>query len=617
MLYNGGMKLFGCSARSWGVFFLLASFAGCSVDQVVHEGRPCESDEQCAGGTLCDPTSKTCQRPGAGDAGQDLPATDGKASTPDKRPPDQEPAPDQLVAPDGGCPKGTVRCGAVCADLKTNPKHCGKCNSGCPPLEGATCINGLCHCGKGPICSKGLTCVNKLCRCVPGVMCKGCCDGDVCRGTLSASKCGAGGEKCASCVDTNPCTLDSCSAAGKCVHANKTSSCDDKDPCTINDKCLSGKCKGQVKNCSDGLTCTSDSCGKAGCLSKVNPGYCAINKACYVSGAKHPASSCLSCVPSASTSSWTAAKGCVSTLAGTGTSGCKNGLASTATLNGPFGVAVDAAGRVYVTEVSNHVVRTIYKGQVSVLAGTCKKSGSADGPAATATFNNPYDVVVDTAGNVYVADNGNHRIRKISGGKVTTYAGSSKGFADGSALSAKFDSPQSLVITPSGILYVLDTVNNRVRKISGGKVTTYAGSGASGSVDGARLSATFSWPHSMAMDSLGNLYVSETYWIRKVTSTQVSTLIKPTAGCSGLHSIQGLAAASPSKLYIGDYGGQRIRVYASGVLSTLTGQCQVKGSTDGLLSKALFNMPADLFLAGGKLYVADYINHKIRIISLP
>ena len=596
---------------------------GCSVESPSHEGRPCETDEQCGGGTRCDPTSKTCRTPGAAEAGADLPVQkDGKPPGPDMLLPDTR-SPDQLKVPDAGCPSGYTQCGSVCVDLDRDPKHCGACNNACPKAEGDTCIGSKCHCGKGPVCTNGLTCVAKICRCVAGGLCKGCCDGDVCRQppTLTALKCGAGGNKCFSCLDKNPCTADTCSPTGKCTYPFKPGvACDDKDACTSNDKCTAGKCAGTKKSCSDGLSCTSDSCDKlkGGCLNKVQPNYCAINKVCYKSGAKPTSSSCLSCVPFQSPSSWTAAKGCVATLAGTGQMGCVNGLASTASFFGPLGMAVDASGRIYVAETSNHVIRTIYKGKVSMFAGTCKKSGSADGPAATATFKGPQDVAVDSAGNVYVADEGNYRVRKISGGKVTTVAGSVKGFANGFGKMAKFSSIQGIVSTPSGTLFVVDTTNNRVRRIvAGGAVSTYAGSGASGSKDGPLLQATFNWPHTISMDSAGNLYLGEVYWIRKISSTKVSTLIKPTAGCAGLGSVQGTVPDKLGKLYIADYQNHRIRVYAGGSLTTLTGTCGTKGSTNGLLSKALFNYPNGLVLWGGKLYVSDYMNHRIRVITLP
>ena len=613
--------------------------AGCSVDKVVYEGRPCETDDHCSGGTTCDLASKTCTRPGAADAGKDLvaaveagkdgkPPAPDKLKTPDARLPDQLKVPDlkvpdQLKVPDAGCPKGYTKCGLVCANLQTDLKHCGKCNNACPGGAADACAGGTCRCGTGGSCTKGLTCVAKICRCVAGALCNGCCDGDVCRGlgSQSATKCGAGGTKCLSCLDNNPCTNDNCSAAGACVHTNNSgSSCNDNDPCTTNDKCQLGKCKGQTQNCNDGLSCTADACDKSkgGCINKVLTGYCAINKACYKSGALHPSMSCLRCLPSESPASWTAAKGCVSTLAGSGQTGCTNGLASAASFNGPTGMAVDASGRIYVAEISNNIIRTIYKGQVSTLAGVCKKSGSADGPAASATFNGPQGVAVDSAGNVYVADNGNYRIRKISGGKVTTFAGSSKGYAEGAALSAKFSSPQDLVSTSSGTLYVVDTTNNRIRRISGGKVSTLAGSGTYGSKDGSLLKASFMWPHTISMDSAGTLYVGESYYVRKISGSQVTTLVKPTAGCVGLSNVQGTAAtAKLGKVYIADYSGHRIRVYSLGKLSTLTGTCQTKGSTDGPLSKALFNYPNGLVLRAGKLYVSDYQNHRIRVIVLP
>lgn len=561
----------------------------CSVETITYEGRPCATNADCGDGTTCDPASKTCAQPRATDGSAvDRPAPGLDKARPDARrdakaKPDLKPWPDtratdQKVAPDGGC-------------------------------------------GGGKPCGAGLDCVAQTCKCVASGSCKGCCDGNLCRALGSAqsvSKCGAGGAKCASCVDQNLCTSDACLSTGKCQQSYNSASCNDGNACTTNDKCAAGSCKGSSISCNDGISCTSDGCDtKVGCTYKLQPGSCLINKTCYQGGTKHPSATCLQCLPAVSKTSWTPAPGCVTTLAGTGQYGCTDGLASKASFYGPLGLAVDSAGTVYVAENSNSVIRMIKGGVVSVLAGACKQTGSADGPAASARFNSPQDVAVDSSGAVYVADNGNNRIRKIYGGKVTTLAGGAKGYANGVGTSARFDSPQSLVSTPSGTLFVVDTINNRVRKIVGNKVTTLAGSGSFGNKDGPLLQASFSWPHGMAMDATGQLFIVEANRVRKISGSVVSTPFKGKGGCAGLSSPNGCAPGIGGKLFIADYSNHRVQVLSAGKLSNLTGTCGTKGVTDGALSQALFNYPFDLARVGKKLYVSDYQNHRIRLIQLP
>jgi DNA-binding beta-propeller fold protein YncE len=158
----------------------------------------------------------------------------------------------------------------------------------------------------------------------------------------------------------------------------------------------------------------------------------------------------------------------VSTLAGDGTAGDTNGLGTAARFNNPDGIAVDAAGYVYVTDLSNRRIRKISPaGMVSTLAGT-GTLGYADGPGTSAQFELPHGVAVDSAGNVYVADTSNHRIRKISpAGMVTTLAGSGTGaFADGPGTSAQFNLPWGVAVDATGNVYVVDLGNSRIRKIS-------------------------------------------------------------------------------------------------------------------------------------------------------
>jgi len=187
---------------------------------------------------------------------------------------------------------------------------------------------------------------------------------------------------------------------------------------------------------------------------------------------------------------------------------------------------VDSSGNVYVADRDNHRIRKITTADriedrmVSTLAG----SGDAaftDATGNAAKFNYPSGVAVDSSGNVYVADRGNHRIRKITpAGVLSTLAGTgTSGYRDGAANTAKFDYPGDLAVDSSGNVYVADTHNDRIRKITpAGVVTTFAGSGTEGFADGAANTAKFDYPTGVAVDSAGNVYVadSDSHRIRKI-----------------------------------------------------------------------------------------------------
>jgi sugar lactone lactonase YvrE len=205
--------------------------------------------------------------------------------------------------------------------------------------------------------------------------------------------------------------------------------------------------------------------------------------------------------------------GMVSTVAGNqGLGGSfENGLATQAIFNLPGGVAIDAAGNIYVSDTGNNVIRKITPdGMVTLLAGSGRK-GDADGQGGAASFNSPLDLIADPSGNLYVADSGNDKIRKITpSGLVSTYAGNGTAGADnGKAVSASFNIPASIAFDASGNLFVADEGNNLIRKITkAGVVSTLAG-GAAGLANGTGTAASFNQPHGIAVDKDDNVYVAD------------------------------------------------------------------------------------------------------------
>ena len=309
----------------------------------------------------------------------------------------------------------------------------------------------------------------------------------------------------------------------------------------------------------------------------------------------------------------------VTTLAGSGTAGLANGTGTNAAFNSPNGTAVDAQGNIYVTDSFNHLIRKITPaGVVTTFAGN-GALGFSGGTATTAQFYSPNGITTDAAGNVYVSDLGNNAIYKItSTGTVTILAGSgSAGYVNGAGSVAAFNAPQGLVADASGNVYVADQGNNRIRKItSAGVVSTLAGTGAGGNINGDGSTATLNRPYGLAMDASGNLYVTDqgNYAVRKVTSAGVVSLLIGTSITTGLlNTPTGIAIDSQGTLYITDQSGRILTITATNVLYTLAGKANTSGFADGSKSTAQFSGPTGIAVDASKnIYVADLNNNRIR-----
>lgn len=320
----------------------------------------------------------------------------------------------------------------------------------------------------------------------------------------------------------------------------------------------------------------------------------------------------------------------VSTFSGSGTAGYTDGASSVAAFYNPVGVAADSAGNLYVADAFNSLVRKIaLDGEVTTFAGSAT-SGFADGVGTAAEFNHLHSLALDSSGNLYVSDTDNNRIRKItSDGVVTTFAGSGTiGSVDGSGIAAEFNKPYGVAFDSAGILYVADTYNSLIRKITpDGVVTTFAGSGTAGYSDGTGTAATFNHPRRLAFDSADNLYVADTdnNLIRKISPAGVVTTF---AGSGTVGYVDGAGTAAEfnhpdcvaldglGNVYVIDTFNNRIRKITSNAVVTTFAGSGAADYTDGIGTAASFNQPnGGGFDSSGNLYVADTFNNRIRKIS--
>ena len=330
----------------------------------------------------------------------------------------------------------------------------------------------------------------------------------------------------------------------------------------------------------------------------------------------------------------------ISTIAGVGgaTGGYGgDGLAAiAANLNNPGSVCLDSAGNMYIADSTNNCIRKVdAAGIITTFAGTGATGSGGDGFAANlAQLSAPGGVCVDSAGNVYIADTNNHRVRKVDAitGIITKIAGTTIGSTgDGSAaIDAKLNRPTGVFVHSDGSVYIADEDNNRIRKVDSSGIITKIAGGGTGLDGGAAIAARLRFPHGVFVDSASNVYITDTYnrAIRKVNASTgiISTIagIYNSIGYSGdggaatlakLHTPSGVFVHSDGTLYIADSGNHCIRkVDTGGVITTIAGNGTPGYSADGVLAtNGGLYFPFGLYVdSAGNVYIADSYNHRIR-----
>lgn len=334
-------------------------------------------------------------------------------------------------------------------------------------------------------------------------------------------------------------------------------------------------------------------------------------------------------------------QGNITSIAGNGSMGFSGdgGLATAASLNHPRGLAADSYGNVYFSDMDNRRVRRVGPdGMIATIAGNGIIGDSGDGGlAVNASLSDVAGLALDPAGNLYIADSSNRRVRKVtSGGVITTFAGNGiEGFSGdgGPATSARLGRPTALLFS-AGTLYITDSTNERIRRVSiDGTITTIAGNGTLGFYGdgGLAVGASLATPLGMAMDKLGNLYFADAdnNRIRRINPAGVITTVvgdgvgrfagdQNFASSASLNIPEDLAFDNAGNLFIADAGNNRVRkVDSSGLMSTLAGTGQDGYSGDGgPANAAMVSFPWGLTTnAAGSVYIADRVNNRIRLVS--
>ena len=326
------------------------------------------------------------------------------------------------------------------------------------------------------------------------------------------------------------------------------------------------------------------------------------------------------------------------TVAGNGTLGFSGdgGQATSAQLTRPVGLAFDAQGDLYIADCGASTVRKLSNGIITTVAGTGKAGFSGDGgPATQAQLSCPEGLAFDPQGTLYISDSNNQRIREVKDGIISTVAGNgTEGYSGdgGAATAASFHFPWGIAVDADYNLFVADEFNSRIRKVSGGTITTVVGTGTAGfSGDGGQATAAeINYPYDLAVDAQGDLYVADDFnsRIRKVSGGTITTVAGggSTLGDGGqatsahLDDAPGLDVDRQGNIYIAEWGDNRIRKVSGGKITTVAGT-GVKGfaGDGGQATSAQFNRPYDVAVdQRGNLYIADSTNSRVReILNTP
>ena len=330
---------------------------------------------------------------------------------------------------------------------------------------------------------------------------------------------------------------------------------------------------------------------------------------------------------------WTAAGDGGTTYAGDGGQSVDRGLSS------PYGVAIDSQDRVYVADSVLHAVRRIdHDGSVTTIAGTGVAGSTGDGgPATAARLNAPVRLAFDSADNLFIADSGNHKIRRVTpGGIISTVAGTGTAGNTGDggqATAARLRTPFDMAVGPDGSMYIADRGNHKIRRVApNGIISTFAGTGTAGynGDDIAATSARLSSPYSVDVDADGNVYIADfdNERVRKVDANRVITTFAGTgvatidgdggpAAEAGLHKPMYVDAAPSGDVYIGESNNNKIRLVHDGTIDTLAGSGVFGYKGDGGAPVfSTWQRPSAMALdSQGRLWVADRLNRRIRVIN--